>query len=32
MMPEQELASVTPGQPPLPRWIAQIDRVLMALA
>ena len=24
-MPEQESLSIVPGQPPLSRWIAQID-------
>src|SRR5438128_2093996 len=29
VMPEQVFESVCPGQPPLSRWIAQIDSVLM---
>lgn len=32
VMPEQVLLSVLPGQPPLSRWIAQIDRKFMLLA
>src|SRR2546425_8484927 len=31
-MPEQELLSLVPGQPPLSRSIAQIDRKFMPLA
>ncbi len=32
VMPEQVLLSTLPGQPPLSRWIAQIDRKFMLLA
>jgi hypothetical protein len=32
VMPEQVLLSRVPGQPPLSRWIAQIDRKFMLLA
>jgi hypothetical protein len=32
VMPEQVLLSRVPGQPPLSRWIAQIDRRFMLLA
>jgi hypothetical protein len=32
VIPEQLLEPVFPGQPPLSRWTAQIDRVLNALA
>ena len=31
VMPEQVLLSTVPGQPPLSRWIAQIDRKFMLL-
>src|SRR5215469_17586727 len=32
VMPEQVLLSTVPGQPPLSRWIAQIDKKFMLLA
>jgi hypothetical protein len=32
VMPEHVLLSAVPGQPPLSRWIAQIDRKFMSLA
>jgi hypothetical protein len=32
VIPEQVLLSRVPGQPPLSRWIAQIDRKFMLLA
>jgi hypothetical protein len=31
-MPEQLFEPVTPGQPPLSRWIAQIESVFKPLA
>jgi hypothetical protein len=31
VMPEQVLLSTVPGQPPLSRWIAQIDSKFMLL-